>query len=210
LTYFTSPNLHKLPRKLKLEHVNWTSGNHNSDVEAKIRSIWSSVEGTSDKVLIFANRNSKVEELGEWLNEKGIKNVAMTSQSSLREYGSNKHIAGFLNAPANRTDLSVIKALDTGNALTVPSIDNPEIPAQASSEPKVLITTSLLSRGLDFSPSIGNVFILDSPRNMIDFLHRAGRTARAGRAGRVILFQKESGRGSADSKRMKDRVRRLF
>lgn len=207
MTYLTSPNLHKIPRKLKVEHVNWSSGNHNADVEAKIRSIWGEAYGDvkpADKVLIFANKNSKVEELGEWLEKKGIKNVAMTSQSSARVYGSNKHIAGFLSAPASHTSKS-------STAITVPVPPAAaEGPTEVTEEPRVLITTSLLSRGLDFSPSIGNVFILDSPRNMVDFLHRAGRTARAGRAGRVLIFQKDSGRGSAPTKNLREKVRKLF
>jgi ATP-dependent RNA helicase MRH4, mitochondrial len=207
MTYLTSPNLHKLPRRLKVEHVKWTSGNHNSDVEMKLRSIWSSADSSGGKVLIFANKNSKVEELGEWLAQKGIRNVAVTSQSAIRKYGSNKHIAGFLNAPAQPpTSLEPKPEIEAQTAEVLPVSTT----SQSSSEPKVLITTSLLSRGLDFSPSIAHVFILDSPRNMVDFLHRAGRTARAGRAGNVVLFQKEIGRGSAPFKQMKDKVRKLF
>jgi ATP-dependent RNA helicase MRH4 len=72
-----------------------------------------------------------------------------------------------------------------------------------------MITTSLLSRGLDFSPNIKYVFIIDEPRNMIDFLHRAGRTARAGANGRVVIFGKTAGRGSQRSKEVKQRIRAL-
>ena len=43
-----------------------------------------------------------------------------------------------------------------------------------------MITTYMLSRGLDFSPNVRHVFIVDEPRNMVDFLHRSGRSARAG------------------------------
>ncbi|KAJ7768745.1 hypothetical protein B0H14DRAFT_2968287 [Mycena olivaceomarginata] len=75
--------------------------------------------------------------------------------------------------------------------------------------PHVMITTSLLSRGLDFSPNIKYVFIIDEPRNMIDFLHRAGRTARAGANGRVVIFGKTAGRGSQRSKEVKQRIRAL-
>jgi len=49
-----------------------------------------------------------------------------------------------------------------------------------------MVTTSLLSRGLDFSPEVKHVFIVDEPRNMIDFLHRAGRSGRGSDRGREI------------------------
>ena len=52
----------------------------------------------------------------------------------------------------------------------------------------MLVTTSLLSRGLDFTPAVKHVFLLDEPRDMLDFLHRAGRTGRAGRVGNVVVF----------------------
>ena len=76
-------------------------------------------------------------------------------------------------------------------------------------EPYVLITTSLLSRGLDFSPEIKHVLITDPPRNMVDFLHRAGRTGRAGEWGTVVVFGKSKGRGSSHDKDGMSKVREL-
>jgi len=72
--------------------------------------------------------------------------------------------------------------------------------------PHVIITTSLLSRGLDFAPDIKHVFIVDEPRNMIDFLHRAGRSGRAGQKGRVVVFGKMTGRGSGLAKEVRKKV----
>lgn len=73
-------------------------------------------------------------------------------------------------------------------------------------DPRVLITTSLLSRGLDFGPDVRHVFLPDAGRrggasahaannNALELLHRAGRSARAGRAGSVVLFDRESAPG---------------
>ncbi|WVQ71341.1 hypothetical protein IAR50_000869 [Cryptococcus sp. DSM 104548] len=53
---------------------------------------------------------------------------------------------------------------------------------------RVLVTTSLLSRGLDFHPSVSSVFLVQPPRDVLDFVHRAGRAGRAGRPGRVVVF----------------------
>ena len=85
--------------------------------------------------------------MSDHLSEKGIKNVAMTSQSEYHGRGSNKHLAGFFR----KDDDQVAQQLSTN----------------VKESPHVMITTSPLSRGLDFSPSIQHVFIVDEPRNMI-------------------------------------------
>jgi superfamily II DNA/RNA helicase len=50
-----------------------------------------------------------------------------------------------------------------------------------------LVTTDLLARGLDVS-HVEAVINFDLPNEPEDFLHRIGRTARAGRSGKAITF----------------------
>jgi len=52
----------------------------------------------------------------------------------------------------------------------------------------VLLTTDLLGRGVDISSGIDFVVQFDPPKNATFFVHRAGRTARAGKKGENILF----------------------
>jgi superfamily II DNA/RNA helicase len=52
---------------------------------------------------------------------------------------------------------------------------------------RVLVATDLLARGLDV-PEVGTVINVDFPFESQDFLHRIGRTARAGRSGRAVTF----------------------
>jgi superfamily II DNA/RNA helicase len=57
----------------------------------------------------------------------------------------------------------------------------------------ILVTTDLLARGLDI-PHIETVISYDLPYHPEDFLHRIGRTARAGRDGQAITFVTPSDR----------------
>jgi superfamily II DNA/RNA helicase len=50
-----------------------------------------------------------------------------------------------------------------------------------------LVCTDLAARGLDI-PDVDHVIMFDFPRNPVDYLHRAGRTARAGKSGRVTAL----------------------
>ena len=56
-----------------------------------------------------------------------------------------------------------------------------------SAEPAVLITTDISSRGLDV-PAVDVVIEYDPAFAVADHFHRIGRTARAGRSGKAVLF----------------------
>merc|ERR1712110_7790 len=51
----------------------------------------------------------------------------------------------------------------------------------------IMVCTNLASRGLDFH-NVHHVIMYDFPHNLADYLHRVGRTARGGRAGRVTTI----------------------
>jgi ATP-dependent RNA helicase MRH4 len=200
LIRLASPRLHHLPQTLRPEYVAWTGGNKFADIERRIRRVWAEDSSTFhrqagylSKVLVFCNKSTKVVELSSHLNEREIKNVALTSNSETRKRGSNHHLDGFLRPLPTKSTTS-------RSSTPAPALNDPK------TTPLVLITTSLLSRGLDFDPSIKHVFIVDEPRNMIDFLHRAGRSGRAGEHGKVVVFGKMKGRGSAKGKEVRKRV----
>lgn len=56
-----------------------------------------------------------------------------------------------------------------------------------SNDPSLLICTDVASRGLDL-PNVDFVIEYDPPFSKDDHLHRIGRTARAGRDGRALIF----------------------
>jgi superfamily II DNA/RNA helicase len=52
---------------------------------------------------------------------------------------------------------------------------------------QILVTSDLLARGLDI-PHVKHILNFDLPYKSEDFLHRIGRTARAGKEGRAVTF----------------------
>lgn len=64
---------------------------------------------------------------------------------------------------------------------------NRTIQAFQSRKVQVIVTTDMLSRGLDF-PDVECVVSYDLPLDPSDYLHRIGRTARAGKSGLAIVL----------------------
>lgn len=195
-----TPNLHKLPYNLSVSRVAWSGGNWRADVLMEIRRAF--VEDARDgnersQVIVFVNKGGKAEELNEYLTEKGFGNLLMTSDARTRVRGSNKHVAGFLLNPRDQLQGLIEAKYDPAAHLPVKpppkAIGNKvdvDAPDPEPAQTRVMVTTGVLSRGLDFSPNVTTVLMVDEPTNAVDFIHRAGRAGRAGNMGRVVIFSK--------------------
>ncbi|KAG8342905.1 putative ATP-dependent RNA helicase [Trypanosoma vivax] len=62
---------------------------------------------------------------------------------------------------------------------------------------RILVATDVASRGLDI-PNVGVVIQYDLPSNIDDYVHRIGRTGRAGKVGVAISFFNEKNRNIVD------------
>ena len=73
-----------------------------------------------------------------------------------------------------------------------------------SGEVRVLVATDVAARGIDI-PGVGYVYNFDLPNVPENYVHRIGRTARAGRDGRAVAFcaPAEAGELRAIEKAMK-------
>jgi superfamily II DNA/RNA helicase len=70
---------------------------------------------------------------------------------------------------------------------TIASFTSPTV-----AEQPVLVCTDLAARGIDMPARVDHVVNFDMPRNTIDYIHRAGRTARAGASGIVTSLMQSA------------------
>ena len=52
---------------------------------------------------------------------------------------------------------------------------------------RILVATDVAARGLDI-PNVSHVINFDAPKQYEDYIHRIGRTGRAGNSGRALTF----------------------
>ncbi|KAJ8124094.1 hypothetical protein O1611_g9439 [Lasiodiplodia mahajangana] len=91
--------------------------------------------------------------------------------------------AAYITSPANPT----VALLKLHGSLPQPVRTATLNSFRTSNDPCVLITTDIASRGLDV-PAVDLVIEYDPAFSVDDHTHRIGRTARAGRPGKAVLF----------------------
>lgn len=186
LTKLASPQLHRLPARLQTAFVDPGRNMHVGVLRELLR-VFTTPGCERDQVLIFRDRRGQAQQLAHFLRQRNVDVVELTGDAERRSARTSAQLAHFLVDPRRRAA---------------------DAPPATTAAPRVLVTTSLLSRGLDFGPDVRHVFLPDAGRdgrrsvhaannNALELLHRAGRSARAGRAGRVVLFDTASAPGHA-------------
>eukprot|EP00958_Prasinococcus_capsulatus_P014682 scaffold1542_cov402-Prasinococcus_capsulatus_cf.AAC.11 len=163
--------------KKQYPYLKWVSGpllhRHNPSVSY----LWHEVPNPKDRyqviideirqsghptALVFVNTSANAEGLANGLVERGINALAYHKNLSLEERGNN--LIAFervLRATSNARDIS--------------------------DDIYCLVCTDAASRGIDLV-EVPHVIHADFPRTVVDFLHRVGRTARAGKSGLVTCL----------------------
>ncbi|ORY08247.1 P-loop containing nucleoside triphosphate hydrolase protein [Basidiobolus meristosporus CBS 931.73] len=113
------------------------------------------------RIIIFGNNISNVDEYHSYVSGALAKNNISTKQINCMKVHKN----------VNRVEREEIL-----KELTKPATDKGI---------SVLFCTDLLARGLDI-PDVHTVIQTDFATNVLNYLHRSGRTARAGKPGKVI------------------------
>lgn len=180
MTTLASPHLHTLPARLTARFLD-PGGSKDMAMLKEILRIFTTPACADDQILIFRDRRTSVEQLSGFLRARNVDHVALTGDADARASRTDARLAPFLHRPYTRDD------------------------APPPDAPRILLTTSVLSRGLDFGPRVRHVFVPDAGRgraavqhandNALELLHRAGRSARAGREGSVVFFEKDSAPG---------------
>lgn len=155
----------------------------NQPGNAKMQQVLKSLlDQPTNRVIVFCNKLVKAESLHKFLCDNLL---------NFKPYDS----------------AVVLPSLFHGN---LPPIQRSSIIERfASGAIRTLICTDLAARGLD-TPWVNHVINYDFPRSLQDYLHRAGRTARAGRGGAVTSFVTAKDRSLFDYIGLAIKQRRTF
>jgi superfamily II DNA/RNA helicase len=172
LTKITTPSLHKALPNLKQSFVDLQRFQGNRQL-ALLEVLKKNIK--DDKTLVFCNTKKSVELLHKFLQTKNLDTLAL-----------------YKDAPMDRTE-----ALDL---FAKPKVQDGDEDGGIVDH-NVLISTDIASRGID-TTFVDHVVLYDFPTSVVDYLHRVGRTARAGQTGKATSLI-----GRKD-RMMSDRIRR--
>ena len=142
------------------------------------------LEQPTSRIIIFCNKLVKAEALHKFLCDNLIVDTENNTSASL-----------------------VLPSLFHGH---LPPIQRASIMEKfADGSIRTLICTDLAARGLD-TPWVNHVINFDFPRSLQDYLHRAGRTARAGKGGAVTSFVTAKDRALFEYIELAAKQRRIF
>ncbi|KAI9263417.1 P-loop containing nucleoside triphosphate hydrolase protein, partial [Phascolomyces articulosus] len=164
----TTPSLHRALPNLKQSFVDLQRFNGNRQL-ALLDVLKKNIK--DEKTLVFCNTKHSAQLLQQWLASKEV------DVFTLHKDVDRKQTLGLFSGEIQ-----------------------PEALEEEEAKKKnynVLISTDIASRGID-TTFVDHVVLYDFPASMIDYLHRVGRTARAGRTGKATSLIGRKDRMIAD------------
>lgn len=161
-----TPGIHKIPRHVDFRVIEVFKPPFLNSKSLALRQALYAIHhdntesGKLKRVVVFVNKTDSIDGIVKELNENEYPAVGISGKMT-RDDRINL-LQDFIN-PA--------KAIDENASVKV----------------QVLVCTDLMARGIDME-NIRNVILYDLPYSSVDLLHRAGRTGRIGRRGRVFVF----------------------
>lgn len=126
-------------------------------------------------VVYVADKNEKFHKLTEILSQKDVEKVLV--------FGRTKHGVDKLGRILFRSGFSAV-------AIHGDKTQRERLRALKDfkeNKAKILVATDVAARGLDI-PDVSHVINYDAPENYDDYVHRIGRTGRAGKKGSALTF----------------------
>jgi superfamily II DNA/RNA helicase len=137
---------------------------------------YTSEGSTNPLTLVFCNTVGSCRAAEHALAEAGIQSLCYHGDLNSADRAANlKRFRAVGSAKSNSESSSSSNELDDFD-FEEDAMGNMVQPI-ATNEPRVLVCTDIAARGLDV-PEVDHVVMFDFPLNSIDYLHRAGRTAR--------------------------------
>ncbi|GAX78605.1 hypothetical protein CEUSTIGMA_g6044.t1 [Chlamydomonas eustigma] len=136
------------------------------------------------KVLVFCNTMDSCRAVEHHMREAGVNTVCYHGDMPvhLRQEAMRK-FAGQTPREAEEDEEDEFEMQSENGLMRAKS--RQQRGASSSGRCPVMIATDVAARGLDFPGQVDHVINFDFPSNPVDYIHRGGRTARAGRTGRV-------------------------
>jgi len=141
----------------------------------------SPLKNVDQDIIKFYDRSRKIGLLKDRLKKEEFKKVLIFSRTKRGADRLSKRLQqNGLKVDSIHGDKSQNKRLRVLNSFKTNAIN-------------ILIATDVAARGLDI-PNVSHVINYDEPGNFKDYIHRIGRTARAGKTGSALTFVHGSGK----------------
>ncbi|CAO3649108.1 unnamed protein product [Cunninghamella blakesleeana] len=167
----TTPSLHKSLPNLKQSFIDLQRFKGNRQL-ALLEILKKNIK--DEKILIFCNTKKSVELLQHWLQSKNIPTLSLYKDALIDREETLQRFSHQVN-----------------------NEDEDEDEGKTIFGDNILISTDIASRGID-TTFVDHVILYDFPTSIVDYLHRVGRTARAGQVGKSTSLIGRKDRMMAD------------